>query len=458
MGRFAVRKFVNPQTGLLTSLCRSRLWHLLFLFLFVATSSYAARSRSRLGRSPQEDTGKLDTITITGSSRYTSDQIVPASGLHHGDTITKQTLQEAANRLAQLGYFTNVSYRFTSNGNLVDVTYSLQDAPTISIAFDNFPWFTDDEIRQSIRRDVPLFDGSAPTTGTIPDDIAAAIQKLMLAHGIHAQVLRQEALGGVTSSSEQLVFSAQGDSLPIASLEFTDPLATQDQGLRLRMSDIVGKPYSRFGVEVFNFEQVRPIYLAHGYLDVQFATPEARFPGPPNHPPDKVVVRDSINPGKTYTWSGVTWSGNQALPSTDLVRLTPFAPGSMADGVKIQGAWENVGKAYRHIGYLDVKVDAQQHLDNTSCAASYTITVSEGIKYHMGELILSGMSLESERRLRAGWGIPKGATFDEAYYDNFVSSDIKKAIAGLPVHVDKVGSALEKHPDTAAVDVLIDFH
>jgi hypothetical protein len=458
MRRFAVRKFAHPQTGHATFPCKSRLWPLLFFILFAATSPYAARSHPSLGHFPQESTAKLGTLTITGSSRYTSDQLVPASGLHPGDTITKQTLQEAANRLAQLGYFANVSYRFASNGNLVDVTYSLKDALTVPVAFDNFPWFTDDEIRQAIRRDVPLFDGFAPITGTIPDDIAAAIQKLMLAHGIHAQILHQEALGAVSGSSEPLVFSAQGAFLSIGSLEFTDALATQDEGLRLRMSDIVGKPYSRFGVAVFNFEQVRPVYLAHGYLDVQFATPEVLFPGSPDQPPDKVVVRDIINPGKTYTWGGVTWHGHQALPSSELARFTPFAPGSLADGVKIQGAWEAIEKAYRHIGYLDIKVDPQQHLDNTSHAASYTVTVTEGIQYHMGELILSGMSLETERRVRTAWGIPKGDTFDEAYYDNFVRSAIGKAIADLPVHIDKMGTVLEKHPDSATVDVLIDFH
>ncbi len=99
--------------------------------------------------------GKLESIKITGSTKYRSEQIAPATGLSPGATITKYDLQRGADRLAQLGLFATVQYRFASEDTGVRAEYQVTDAPTVPVWFDNFPWFTDDELTRGAQARCP---------------------------------------------------------------------------------------------------------------------------------------------------------------------------------------------------------------------------------------------------------------------------------------------------------------
>jgi hypothetical protein len=75
----------------------------------------------------------------------------------------------------------------------------------------------------------------------------------------------------------------------------------------------------------------------------------------------------------------------------------------------------------------------------------------------MGRLVLTGLSIEGERRLRAAWAIAEGAVFDNSIYEQFVATGIKQAFSGLPFHYEKVGRFVQKDAKTGTVDVLLDF-
>ena len=55
-------------------------------------------------------------------------------------------------------------------------------------------------------------------------------------------------------------------SFTISSLTFGDALAQNSEKLQDRVSDLVGKSFSRFAIEVFENEQMRPVYLAAARL------------------------------------------------------------------------------------------------------------------------------------------------------------------------------------------------
>ena len=75
----------------------------------------------------------------------------------------------------------------------------------------------------------------------------------------------------------------------------------------------------------------------------------------------------------------------------------------------------------------------------------------------MGSLVLTGLSIEGERRVRAAWKIPDGAVFDKSIYDEFLSTGITQAFTGLPFHYEKIGRFLQEDPQHATVDVMLDF-
>jgi outer membrane protein assembly factor BamA len=422
------------------------------LLALLAPWAHAAQPQSGLPPS-----APLASIQVTGSARFHSDQIAAATGLHAGDNVTRDDLQAAANRLVALGLFASVNYTFSSVQSGVRVDYVVADGPTLPVWYDDFPWFTDAELTAALEKSVGLFDGTVPAHGAILDQISTALEKLLAARGVTAGISHTLATLPVTDQQVQL-FRADSPDLNVASVEFSDPLAGSDLGIKDRLSDLVGKPYSRASTDLFVIEQVRPVYLAHGNLRVEFSQTSARFATPATGSPrGGVIVLVPVTPGSAYAWAGVTWTGNSTMSSDVLNVLVPLKSGDPADGMKIAATWQTVSNAYARLGFLDVDLKPVERFDNFSNHVTYAVAVTEGTQYRMGNLVLTGLSMEGEQRIRAAWKIPPGALFDKSMYEEFLATGIKQAFIGMSYHYEKIGRFLQENAKAGKVDVLLDF-
>jgi len=401
--------------------------------------------------------GTLAPVKASGSKRFSSEQIAAEAGLKQGQAINGEDLQAAANRLAHLGVFSDVRYRYATQGNKVEVEFQVADAPSITPLFDNFPWFTDDEINQALRSAVPLYDGRVPENGTLLDEISQALGKLLETRKVTGAVSHQ-AVRLASSGETVQQFRLEGPELSIESVEFTDALAKNDHAIQQSLSDLRGKPFSRVVIDRFCLEQVRPIYLARAYLRVAFDAPQARFTGDPSKPlPSSVKAIIGIRSGPLYKWAGATWSGNSAFSAAELDSFVGIKPGDSTDGMKLEAAWQIILDAYSKKGYLDAALEKTVTLEDATARASYRVAVIEGPQYHMGALVLTGLSLEGERRILAAWKIPDGAVFDASVLDAFINGGARASFGDLPWGYEKIGHYLQKDPKTARVDVLMDF-
>ena len=271
--------------------------------ILVSFFSIPCTAQSNSAAQGQTGSARLASITVTGSKRFSSDQIVAALGMHAGATVSRDDIQNGANRLSQLGPFATVQYRFGGTGADVKLEYQVTDAPSLPVTFDNFPWFTDDEIAQALKSSVVLFDGTAPDHGTIVDDISAALDKLLGSKGVQGDVTHQVVPGSGPGHDQTVQqFRVEGTDLTIASVNFSDSLANNDRAIQSNLANFIGTPFSRTAIELFEFEQVRPSYLAHGFLKVHFAPSVAHLEASqPNTPSSRVAVSVAIDSGPAFT-------------------------------------------------------------------------------------------------------------------------------------------------------------
>ena len=402
----------------------------------------------------QAATARLAVVHVTGSKRFTSDQIVTATALQVGEQVGRDDLQRAADTLAKTGRFSSVQYRFATADDGVHADYEVTDAPAVPVWFDNLPWFTDDELITALKKSVPLFDGTAPEGGSVLEDISDEIQVQLRARGVNGTI--SHVLTTVPGGDDHVQqFRTEDAVLNIASVEFGDTLAQSDRGVQSRFSDIVGQKYSRAAVVLFEFEQVRPIYLSHGFLNARFGPISAHVVDSGSNP--RVAVVAPVDPGPAFTWRAPKFSGNSAVSTLELDTLVPLHEGEVANGVKAEGGWEAIRNAFGERGYLDVVLTPTPDFDDSAKTVAYSVAITEGPQYHMGKLVLTGLSLEGEKRIREVWKIPQGAVFNRSVYDEFVTEGIKEAFYGLPVHYEKIGRFLQENPKDATVDVLVDF-
>ena len=123
-------------------------------------TAFTPLSASRLtapSQNTRPGTARLDSVLVAGSIRFTSEQIATAIGLHTGEIVGRDELQGAADKLAALGLFTNIQFRFSSLAGGVKVTYQVSDVPALPVTFDNFPWLSDEELSAGLKNSGILF-------------------------------------------------------------------------------------------------------------------------------------------------------------------------------------------------------------------------------------------------------------------------------------------------------------
>ena len=429
-----------------------------FLLTFSATSLCAQTA-------PQSAaSGRIQEIAIKGSEKVATPEIIAASGLRVGDIVGRDQIQAAADRLAALGIFDSVNFHFTSKGDTLSIEFEVKDAPTVPVSFDNFVWFTDDELAAAIREKVGFFGGFAPQGGTLVDEMSKAIDDLLAKHAIPGRI-EHSFISNPTGDGMIQQFRADRPDLIVQSVEFGDPLATNSERLKDRLSDIKGQVYSRYKIDVFDLEQVRPIYDAAGHLRARIGPSQAHLASgaaavPGQNGETLVAVTIPIEPGPVFQWRGVTWLGSSVISTSTLDQLVGFKPGDVANGLNITAAWQRVADEFSNHGYLDANLDFHPEFDDAAHQVSYRVTINEGAQYHMGDLVITGLSLEAERRLRAAWQIPTGQVFNGGYFEKLLTklaTPSEEIFGDLPVHYAQPGHWLQKHSDAPIVDVLLDF-
>jgi outer membrane protein insertion porin family len=397
-------------------------------------------------------------VHAAGSHRYTEEQIAATSGLKAGDPVDQRALQGIADRLARLGVFSRVNFHFAAKDRRATVNFEVQDAPGVPVMFENFPWFSDEELSNEIRRAVPLFDGAAPQGGELLDAITTALSAKLAARGIKANV--QHTLVAEPSGDAMVMqFRQDGPTFTIASAAFGDSAAQNSEKLKDRLSDLVGKNFSRFAIELFENEQVRPIYLSAGQIGVKFGAPAVEIRNAAGQE-NLVDVRIPIVPGPAYHLAGISWNGNTVLTTAELSKIVSVKPGDLADGMHLEADWQQIELEYGHRGYLDAKAMAEPEFDPPKASVAYKVTIVEGPQYHMGQLVITGLSVDAERDLRNSWRLAPGQVLDQTYLDQILAKLEMPSVAifgELPVHYEKMGHLLRTDPKTHVTDVLIDF-
>jgi len=371
---------------------------------------------------------RLERIQIVGLKRLTSDQVIALSGLQTGQAIDAGVLDAASAKLLQSGLFRRLSYRVRSTNGAATVTFEVEEsAVSLPVVFENFVWFTDEELVEAIRKDVLFFNGSAPATGDTTDKIAASLQRLIASRNINGRV---EYLPYVSKDKQELVFTVKGAHVPVCSLHFPGASAISEAELVKASGELMNAEYSRKDVATFAPIKLLPLYRRIGHLRAEFQPPSvslltsAQCAG-------GVSVSIPVEEGPTYRWAKSVWEGNEKLTVEELANALGMNPGDLADGIKIDKGIKNVAKAYGRRGHLTASVRESVEYDDAASLVTYRFNISEGPRYFMGNLIVNGLQTADAEQLKSKWTLGTNAVFDESYIDEFRTTSLREFMTAL---------------------------
>src|SRR4051812_24455650 len=129
--------------------------------LFVCSQSTSTQNK--------QQSLKLAHIIFQGLVSVPQDVALKTAGLNPGDTITLDSIDVAAQRLVDSGLFSKLSYHVKSTGKTnqdATLTFVVSEQNiAIPVVFDNFVWFSEQELFNAVKAEVPSFNGLAPEAG-----------------------------------------------------------------------------------------------------------------------------------------------------------------------------------------------------------------------------------------------------------------------------------------------------
>ena len=365
---------------------------------------------------------KLDRIDVVGTKRYPAAEVIRLSGLAQGQAITDTGVQKAGQQIVATGLFKSLRYRYETADGKGHVTFEIVEEDwTRPVVFDNFVWFTDEELTTAVRAEVPSFDGKAPGTEAASAFIGRALQRIIDARRIGGEVQVRDRVN-IRTGSHQWIYKVNGAGLQLCALR--TPGATAALASLLQQAakdDVIGKDYSRSFLVDFAEGTLRQIYAKRGYLKAVFGAPAAAATGAcPG-----VMVTLPVDEGLAYVWGAAEWVGNTAVTAKDLDGLIGIKRGDVADLVRFEEGLRAVETAYEKMGRLERRLAPVPRLDDAARTAAFVITIAEGPEYRMGALEFGGFTPGQAAELTKKWTLKSGVPFDASYQNQFELKELR---------------------------------
>jgi outer membrane protein assembly factor BamA len=380
---------------------------------------------------------QLIAIKVVGSKRFPEAAIAAATALQLGTTVIDDDFKKAARNLGDTGVFSEIAYTFSYSSAGTKVEFHVTDVGKfVPARFEDFVWFTDEELRRRIKEHVPLFDGELPLSGRMPDEVSDVLQAMLVENAIPGHVEYVRA-GKSDQPIDAISYSVSDVVIRVQNIEFTGIGDAERPALAAAAQRLPEHQYSRTRLNLLVQHQLLPVYYARGYLKAAFGEPQPKVvkqtteaeDGPRNQ--TFVDVTFAVTPGLQYKVSSVRWSGNKEFPSDRLQKMVRAETGQPANTIRLADNLKDVQKLYGSRGFLTASIKANAAFDDATSTVAFNLEVNEGYEYHMGELEFRGLDNSLMAKLRTAWKLRFGEVYDATYIDEYLPAAHKLLPANL---------------------------
>lgn len=398
----------------------------------------AALALSASGQTSQKSLAQLSpsarqliSIKVTGSKHFSEEAIAAETGLQLNTPVSDDDFKRAARHLGDTGAFTDIGYKFSYSSAGTRLEFQVTDVDKfVPARFEDFVWFTEDEIRRRIQEHIPLYDGQLPLSGRMPDEVSDVLQAMLVENAIpgHVEYLSTSKAGGPI---EAIQYSVADVLIRVRNITFTGAGEAEMPALEAAAQRLPEHQYSRTRMELLVQRQLLPVYFARGYLKAAFGPAQPRpvkdaepaEDGPRNQ--TFVDVSFAVTPGIQYKLKNIEWSGNHEFPTEQLQKMIHAEPGQPANMSRLSDNLRDVQTLYTSRGFLKAAITAEAQYDDAASTVTIHLSVKEDFAYHMGELEFRGIDNSLTAKLRNLWKLRPGDVYDATYLSEYLASSRK---------------------------------
>ncbi len=382
---------------------------------------------------------QLISVKVTGNKRFSESQIVAASGLQIGTVVTEDDFKRAATRLGAFGIFSDVAYTFSysSAGTKLELQVT-EIEKFVPVRFEDFVWFSDQDLVKRIQERAPLFNGELPLSGRLADQVSDVLQALLVENSIPGHV-EYERAGKQDGPVDSIVYRVADVLIQIRDVNFVGAADPELSALKAASQRVRDTEYSRTVLSALVQHQLTPVYLARGYVKATFGPPQTKIVKKPSAEnedgPRNLTIVDvtfAVTPGDQYKLKGLEWSGNHEFPMDTLQKMVRAQSGEIANTVRLADNMRDIQKLYGSRGYVTAEIKTDLGFDDSAKTVTIRLEVKEGPVFHMGDLELRGLDNSLDAKLRNLWKIRPGDVYDASYLSEFLPAAHKL----LPPNLD----------------------
>jgi outer membrane protein insertion porin family len=425
------------------------------LVLIIAATAVQAQQADR----------KIARIEVQGLQRLAADEVVAATQLKPGTPFSVTEVDAAGQRLIDSGLFTKVGYQTRTDGSQVTIIFQVEETKSSQspVLFDNFVWFTDEELYIAIKREVPSFNGTAPDVGTMTDSIKLALQNLLNEKEIKGSVEYAAWQTGVNSAKQEHLFSVTGLPIPICKLNFPGARNLSEETLIKSSRQLIEADYSHKSAVAFGGFILYPLYREAGQWRAKFEDPKAKLEDSESCK-GGVSLTIPVDEGPVYLWDKAEWTGNEALSPSALDDALGMRTGEVLKGSKFDKGLIAIRQAYGRIGHLEAAAKPVPAFDDAGARVSFKFEVNEGSRYTMGNLSIKGLDEASAQYVQDAWKLRRSEVFNASYINHFVLVEGRDALRRIAIRWQEIGKSpprveqsIKTNLQSLTADVTLEF-
>ncbi|HEY7304450.1 MAG TPA: POTRA domain-containing protein [Bryobacteraceae bacterium] len=361
--------------------------------------------------------GALHTISIKGNQLYSPAAIVKESGLHIGERVDAQIIEQARKKLQDTELFSSVAdeYRFT--GTLppgYDLTFEVAEIQQLfPMRFERLG-VEPDAIRQYLQSHVYMYSDRIPGTEGVLSRYKEAVRQFVAQTHPDAKV--KAAISNDDPQQLTVLFTPDTPAPTISQVTVTGNQVI-DTGTILRAVNqvAIGVPLSDTRLKLILDGTIKPLYAAKGYAAVTFPKVETE----PSQNNLGVVVKVDIKEGPLFTFGSIRFHGN-GMDQEEIRANIPFKPGQPFNSDQIDKFRLDLQHRMRRHGLLDASVTTQMEADDAKRAVNVTYNVVPGEVYNFQKLDIQGLDITTQPAIAKLWGEKPGHPFNPDYPEFFL--------------------------------------
>ncbi len=390
--------------------------------LIVAVAPFQAQAaqeidRQQAGLKKAPPAGVLHSIRVTGNHRYSSEEIIKATGLQLGQRIDAPVLEEARAKLQATELFNGVAFNFRYSATVppqYDVTYDVQENDQVfPMRFERLN-VAPDAVREYLKDHVEFYSERIPGTAGVLQRYISAVQDFV------RQTQPSVKVKAIVSNDDPqqlaVLFTPETPAPTIYQVQVSGNQAV-DTGTILRAVNqvAIGVPLSDTRIKMILDGAIRPLYAAKGYAAVSFPKVET-VPATANL---GVILKVQIQDGPMFKFGAIHFHGNGIDPD-DIRASIPFKPGQPFNGDQVDNFRIDLMHKMRRKGLLDATVTTETQTDESKRVVEVSYNLVPGEVYNFGKLDVKGLDATTEPVIEKLWGEKPGKPFNPDYPDFFL--------------------------------------